>query len=162
MIAYVGNDPVVISHLTALLAQHDDRVAVISADLRDHEAVLGDPGLRAVIDLGRPVCVVTGMILHFETAGAASALVKRYMSAVAPGSCLIATIASGKGSRTGEFSRPQLLPGLQRQRVRHAVTTRWRISRRSSMIWRSSRRAWVMPRQICPGWSELLPGAEAA
>jgi S-adenosyl methyltransferase len=105
VIAYVDNDPVVISHLTALLAQHNDRVAVISADLRDHEAVLGDAGLRSVIDLSRPACVVMGMILHFETADAASALVKRYMSAVVPGSCLIATIASGKGSLAGEFYR---------------------------------------------------------
>ena len=75
VIAYVDNDPVVISHLTALLAQHNDQVAVISADLRDRDAILDDPGLRALIDPSRPVCVVMGMILHFETAGAASALV---------------------------------------------------------------------------------------
>jgi hypothetical protein len=40
-----------------------------------------------VIDLSKPVCVIMGMILHFETVDAAAGLVKRYMSsAVAPGS----------------------------------------------------------------------------
>ena len=67
-VAYVDNDPVVISHLTALLAHHSDRVAVISGDLRDRDAILGAAGLRAVIDLSKPVCVIMGMILHFETA----------------------------------------------------------------------------------------------
>ena len=102
-VAYVDNDPVVISHLTALLAHHSDRIAVISGDLRDRDVILGAPGLRAVIDLSKPVCVIMGMILHFETADAAAGLVKRYMSAVAPGSYLIATVASGKGARAEEF-----------------------------------------------------------
>jgi hypothetical protein len=102
-VAYVDNDPVVISHLTALLAHHSDRVAVISGDLHDRDAILGATRLRAVIDLAKPVCVIMGMILHFDTAGAAAGLVKRYMSAVAPGSYLIATIASGKGTLAGEF-----------------------------------------------------------
>jgi S-adenosyl methyltransferase len=99
----VDNDPVVISHLTALLAHHADRVAVISRDLHDRDAVLADDGLRAVIDLGQPVCVIMGMTLHFETAGDAAGLVKRYMSAVAPGSYLIVTIASGKGLLADKF-----------------------------------------------------------
>jgi O-methyltransferase involved in polyketide biosynthesis len=102
-VAYVDNDPVVISHLTALLAHHGDRVAVVPGDLHDQEAILSAAGLRAVIDLGAPVCVIMGMILHFDTADAAAGLVKRYMSAVAPGSYLIATIASGKGVRAAEF-----------------------------------------------------------
>jgi hypothetical protein len=102
-VAYVDNDPVVISHLTALLAHHADRAAVIPGDLHDRDAILGSAGLRAVIDLSQPVCVVMGMILHFETAGEAAGLVKRYMSAVPAGSCLIATIASGKGTLAGKF-----------------------------------------------------------
>ena len=92
-----------ISHLTALLAHHNDRVGVISEDLRDRDVILDAPELRAVIDLSKPVCVVMGMILHFDTADAGAGLVKRYMSAVAPGSYLIATIASGKGTLADEF-----------------------------------------------------------
>ena len=102
-VAYIDDDPIVISHLTALLAHHNDRVGVIPGDLRDRDAILDAPELRAVIDLSRPVCVIMGMILHFDTADAGAGLVKRYMSAVAPGSYLIATIASGKGTLAGEF-----------------------------------------------------------
>jgi hypothetical protein len=43
-VAYVDNDPVVISHLTALLAHHSARVAVIAGDLHDRDAVLGATG----------------------------------------------------------------------------------------------------------------------
>lgn len=111
-VAYVDNDPVVISHLTALLAHHADRVAVISGDLHDRDAILGDGRLRAVIDLSQPVCVIMGMILHFIPAAAAAGLVKRYMSAVAPGSYLIATIASGKGALAGKFYQTYNVTGF--------------------------------------------------
>src|SRR5882672_3423226 len=57
-VAYVDDDPVVISHLTALLARHSDRVAVIAGDLHDCNAILGDADLRAVINLRTPVCVI--------------------------------------------------------------------------------------------------------
>ena len=113
-VAYVDDDPVVISHLTALLAHHGERVAVIAGDLRDREAILGAGPLRAMIRLNEPVCVVLGMILHFEGAAAAAGLVKRYMSAVAPGSYLIATIASGKGSRASEFYQTYNASGFAR------------------------------------------------
>jgi hypothetical protein len=102
-VAYVDNDPVVVSHLRELLAHHNDRVAVVSADLCDSDAILGDPRLTSVIDLNKPVCVTMGMILHFFTADAAADLVKRYLSAVAPGSYLVATIASGKGTLANTF-----------------------------------------------------------
>ena len=94
----------VISHLTALLAHHSDQVAVISGDLRDRDAILAAPGLRAVIDLSQPVCVIMAMILHFETADAAAGLVKRYMSAVRrAATCRHHRV--GKGSRAEEFYR---------------------------------------------------------
>jgi hypothetical protein len=102
-VAYVDNDLIVVSHLRALLAHHNDRVGVSSGDLRDRDAIVGDPNVRAVIDLSKPVCVVLGMILHFETAEAGAALVARYMSAVAPGSYVIATIATGKGALASEW-----------------------------------------------------------
>jgi S-adenosyl methyltransferase len=44
---------------------------VISADPRDRDAILDAPRLRALIDPSEPVCVVMGMILHFETAAPA-------------------------------------------------------------------------------------------
>jgi O-methyltransferase involved in polyketide biosynthesis len=151
-VAYVDNDPVVISHLTALLAHHNDRVGVISEDLRDRDAILGAPELRAVIDLSRPVCVVMGMILHFDTADAGAGLVKRYMSAVAPGSYLIATIASGKGTLADEFYETYNASGF--------ATMYNHTSADFASFFGDLE---IMPpgladaRRIFPGWNQLVP-----
>jgi O-methyltransferase involved in polyketide biosynthesis len=151
-VAYVDNDPVVISHLAALLAHYNDRVAVIAGDLRDRDAILGDPGLRAVIDPSKPVCVVMGMILHFDTAGAGAGLVKRYMSAVAPGSYLVATIASGKGALAGEFYHAYNASGF--------ATMYNHTSAEFASFFGDLE---IIPpglgdaRRIRPGWSDLVP-----
>jgi hypothetical protein len=143
---------VVTSHLTALLAHHDDRIAVISGDLHDRDAILGAAGLRAVIDLSRPVCVVMGMILHFETAGAAAGLVKRYMSAVPPGSYLIATIASGKGALAGTFYQTYNASGFATM-YNHTSADFASFFDDLEIIPPGLGDA----RQIRPGWSEFLP-----
>ena len=56
--------------------------------------VLADPELPAVIDLTRLVCVIFGAVLHFMDAGAARALTARYARGMAPGSCLVISVAS--------------------------------------------------------------------
>jgi hypothetical protein len=58
-VAYVDTDPVVLTHIRALLATGDG-VTAVEADLRDPAAVLGHQDLRAVINPGRPVCVILG------------------------------------------------------------------------------------------------------
>ena len=151
-IAYVDNDPVVISHLTALAAHPPDRVAVIPADLHDRDAVLGNDRLRAVIDLSRPTGVIMGMTLHFDPADAAAGLVKRYMSAVAPGSYLIATIASGKGALAGKFYQAYNEAGFA---TMHNHTPADFASFFDDLE--------IIPpglgdaRRVRPGWSELAP-----
>ncbi len=60
----------VLSHARALLAQ-DDGVRAVNADLRDPDAVLADPELRAIIDPAAPVCVILGAVLHSLHADAA-------------------------------------------------------------------------------------------
>jgi S-adenosyl methyltransferase len=87
-VAYVDIDPVVLCHAAALLAT-DDGVAAVDADLRDPAAVLGHRDLRAVIDPGRPVCVILGAVVHFLAPDAARAVTAGYVSLVAPGSCLV-------------------------------------------------------------------------
>ena len=62
--------------------------------VRDHGAVLADPELRAVIDPARPVCVILGAVLHFLDAGAAGAVTAGYARGMAPGSCLVISVAS--------------------------------------------------------------------
>ena len=91
-VAYVDIDPVVLSHAVALLATGDG-VAAVDADLRDPAAVLGHQDLRAVIDPGRPVCVILGAVVHFLDPQAARAVTAGYTSLLAPGSCLVLSCA---------------------------------------------------------------------
>jgi O-methyltransferase involved in polyketide biosynthesis len=91
-VAYVDNDPVVLTHTRALLA--GDGVAAVEADLCDPAAVLGHSALRAVIDPAKPVAVIFGAVLHFLNADAARAVIAGYTSRMAPGSYLIITCAS--------------------------------------------------------------------
>jgi S-adenosyl methyltransferase len=151
-VVYVDNDPVVISHLTALVAHHGDRIAVISGDLRARDAILGAAGLQAVIDLSKPVCVIMGMILHFDTAHAAAGLVKRYMAAVAPGSYLIVTIASGKGPLAGKFYRTYNASGFATM-YNHTSADFASFFGDLEIVTPGLGDA----RQIRPGWSELTP-----
>ena len=91
-VTYVDVDPVVLSHARALLAK-DEGVAAVAADLRDPAAVLADPELRAVIDLREPVCVILGAVLHFLDSDAARQVTAGYGRLMAPGSCLVISVA---------------------------------------------------------------------
>ena len=91
-IAYVDIDPVVLSHARALLATGDG-VTAIGADLRDPAGVLAQPDLRAVIDPAKPVGIILGAVLHFLDADAARAVTGGYTRLMAPGSCLVISVA---------------------------------------------------------------------
>ncbi|HWN62182.1 MAG TPA: SAM-dependent methyltransferase [Streptosporangiaceae bacterium] len=65
------------------------RHTAVDADLRDPAAVLGHANLRAVINPGRPVCVILGAVVHFLDPEAACAVIAGYASLMAPGSCLV-------------------------------------------------------------------------
>jgi O-methyltransferase involved in polyketide biosynthesis len=91
-VAYVVLDPMVLAHARALLA--DPGVAVAAVDLRDPDAVLGDPDLREVIDPAEPVCVILGAVLHFLDADAARKVTAGYARLIAPGSCLVISCAA--------------------------------------------------------------------
>jgi O-methyltransferase involved in polyketide biosynthesis len=91
-VAYIDNDPMVVTHAAALLATGDG-VTAVHADLRDPAAVLDHPGLRAVICPARPVCVILGAVLHFLDPNAARAVAAGYVSRMAPGSCLVLSCA---------------------------------------------------------------------
>jgi hypothetical protein len=87
-VVYVDIDPMVAAHGSQLLAG-DGSTAVITADLRQPEAVLSHPDLNRLIDFGEPVGVLATDVMHFI--GDPSdpwGLVARYMAAVVPGSYL--------------------------------------------------------------------------
>jgi len=87
-VAYVDNDPVVVTYARALLAT-DDLVTVISADARDHPAILAAPEFGELIDLDEPVCVLFVSMLHFVPAGDADATVAAFREKMALGSYLV-------------------------------------------------------------------------
>jgi hypothetical protein len=63
-VAYVDNDPLVLAHGRAVLAQ-DDQTAMLKADISDPASVLALEELHEVLDFGRPVAVLMGAVLHF-------------------------------------------------------------------------------------------------
>ncbi|MFC6883319.1 MULTISPECIES: SAM-dependent methyltransferase [Actinomadura] len=65
-VAYVDNDPLVLSHARALLAV-DGGTGAFGADLRAPGGVLAHPELGRLIDLGRPVAVLLMCVLHHVT-----------------------------------------------------------------------------------------------
>ncbi len=88
-VVYVDNDPIVLAHAEELLGR-TGRTRVILADLRDPDALLGHPELRAQIDFGRPVGLMMTWVMHFVApASDPWGLVARYVAAIAPGSYLV-------------------------------------------------------------------------
>jgi SAM-dependent methyltransferase len=65
-VAYVDNDPSVLAHGRALLAE-DDQTIVVQADITDPRAVLAMPEIRELLDLSRPVAVIASAVLHHVT-----------------------------------------------------------------------------------------------
>jgi hypothetical protein len=64
-VVYVDNDPLVLAHARALLnSDPAGRTAYIHADLREPRKILDDPGVREVLDLGRPTALVMLATLH--------------------------------------------------------------------------------------------------
>jgi len=92
-VAYIDNDPMVVSHVRALLANGGSGVAAVQADLRDPAEVLASPELLAVIDPGKPACLILAAVLHLMEAGPAAAVAAEYIRALAPGSYVIITMA---------------------------------------------------------------------
>ena len=62
-VVYVDNDPIVLAHGRAMLAE-DEFTVVVRADIRQPSQILSDPAVRGLIDFGRPVAVIASAVLH--------------------------------------------------------------------------------------------------
>lgn len=62
-VVYVDNDPIVLAHGRALLAE-DDNTVVVRADLREPESILNTPELQRLIDFDQPVALLFSAVLH--------------------------------------------------------------------------------------------------
>jgi hypothetical protein len=85
-IAYVDNDPMVLSHARALMkSAPGGAVGYVDADVRDSGAIIA--GARETLDLSRPVAVLLLFTLAFVwDAAEAAAVVSSLMAAVPSGS----------------------------------------------------------------------------
>nr|WP_232534019.1 SAM-dependent methyltransferase [Plantactinospora sp. KBS50] len=96
-VAYVDNDPIVLSHARALLTgTADGMTEYIDADLRDVDGILNSPQLRRVIDLDQPVALLLIAILHFVgDADQPYEIVRRLLAALPSGSYLALSHLTG-------------------------------------------------------------------
>jgi len=102
-VAYVDNDPMVISHARSLLAKSPGVIAVPD-DMRDPGRILADPGLTDLIDPAGPVCVIISGVPHFAQAATARDVAAAFARAIVPGSYLIISVGSGSPSEGANFT----------------------------------------------------------
>ncbi|MET7282290.1 SAM-dependent methyltransferase [Kribbella sp. NPDC005582] len=62
-VVYVDNDPIVLAHGRAILAENDN-TAVIQADLREPKTIVENPETQRLIDFTEPVAVIFSATLH--------------------------------------------------------------------------------------------------
>jgi len=94
-VVYVDNDPIVLTHARALLAEAGT-TAVIQADLRDPASILENPQVRELIDFDQPIALMFCAILHFvPDEDAPRKLVEEYKRLLVPGSHLVLSHVTG-------------------------------------------------------------------
>jgi hypothetical protein len=90
-VAYVDNDPVVISHTAALLARPGEAVAV-PGDARCPADILASQELTALIDVTRPFCLILAMILNFIEPAQCARVMAVFRDSMPAGSYLILSV----------------------------------------------------------------------
>nr|WP_225311797.1 SAM-dependent methyltransferase [Microbispora cellulosiformans] len=101
-VVYVDNDPIVLVHARAILAENE-RVIAVGADMRDPEALLADPEVTAHLDFSEPLAVLLLGVLHFvPDDDEALKIVSALRAPLAPGGYLVVSHGS-----LGELSEGQ-------------------------------------------------------
>ncbi|WP_279097052.1 SAM-dependent methyltransferase [Kitasatospora aureofaciens] len=102
-VAYVDNDPIVLTHARALMSSTPQgRTCYVEADFRDPESIMGNPRLREVLDLSQPVALSLIAIVHFVLdEDDPQGIVRRFMDTLAPGSFLALTVFTGDTDPVG-------------------------------------------------------------
>ncbi len=104
-VVYIDNDPIVLAHGRALLADNAT-TTVITADLRSPEKILDHPELRTLIDFSRPVAVLFIAVFHFVTDEEDPArIISAFRNAMAPGSYLALTHGTMEGPPPDQIAR---------------------------------------------------------
>jgi hypothetical protein len=92
-VAYIDNDPMVISHAQALLTSSPEgRTAYLQADLRSPERIVACPRLREVLDFSQPIALMLIAVLHFlRDEDKPDEVIGTLLDALPPGSYLAAS-----------------------------------------------------------------------
>jgi hypothetical protein len=92
-VVYVDNDPAIGAHARAsLTSSPDGATRFLEGDLREPRAILGNPQLREILDLDRPVALILIAVLHLIPDQAqARAVVRELLAALPSGSYLAAS-----------------------------------------------------------------------
>lgn len=121
-VAYIDNDPVVLSHARALLAQQPAVVAV-EGDLRAPMEILANPEVQALITFDEPIAVLLVAILHFiRDEENPYGIVKQLKEAMPRGSYLVLSHVTGDhlpptaADRADALYRQTNAPGIIRSR----------------------------------------------
>jgi hypothetical protein len=96
-VVYVDVDPTAVLYGRHVLGD-DPRTAVVHGDLQQPAAILAEPAVRDLLDLGRPVAILMVAVLHFLPDGQSlDAALEVYRDAAAPGSVLVVSHATSSG-----------------------------------------------------------------
>ena len=155
-VAYVDNDPIVLSHAARLAG---DGIAVTGGDLADPEAVTGAAVRAGALDLSQPAAVLLGAVLHYWPAEAAREIVAGYAGLLAPRSAVVISLAFFGNGAMDELRRrlpsvrffnhgPQAVAsffaaaGLGLAGGRVAPLEHWPMLAREP--WQGERQAWII------------------
>jgi len=94
-VAYADNDPIVVAHARALLADTPN-VTAVEGDVRYPRHLLTLPAVRDLIDFGKPVAVLLVAVLHFiPDSDSPWSAVKCITDHLAPGSYVVVSHVTG-------------------------------------------------------------------
>jgi len=97
-VVYIDNDPVVVAHGRAHLANNNPNVIMIDGDLREPDHLLADPALNQLIDTNKPVGLLLTLVLHFiPDEQDPSGVVAAYRDWLLPGSYLVISHVTSDG-----------------------------------------------------------------
>lgn len=103
-VAYVDNDPIVVVHNKALLAESEG-VTAARRDIRYPLNIISNHAIREIIDFNRPVGVLFAAVLHFITSQENPyRAVATFRDRMAAGSCIVISHITSDGTDPATMS----------------------------------------------------------
>jgi S-adenosyl methyltransferase len=123
LVAYVDNDPIVLTHGRAQLVD-DAATTVVMADVRHPDTILNSPAITSFLDFSRPIgLLLNGVIHHLSDDEDPHGVVTKLTSALAAGSYLQLTHFSTAAPAAAALERVLMRSvGSGRMRSREEIT----------------------------------------